>query len=294
MPLHIQTLDSQHVIMSLPLYRHPVWCPSGLEICDSGSAEQFRDFRHLCFLTCANFFLLHILSGWKMKTLAIALGFSHIWWRGVTAVALARLPKIRKSWPRTSNEYSLREKGCSHRVTAVFSSDLLGLLSRALLHTALMPPGSTKDLRIPLGQSGANLWVYGRWCVRGGRMTDIRKGPDRGNLALDVQKSYFWLLFPALAWPESRNWSAQDLCSHASTEAREQTFLFLRSVAWIYCFASYKAIWDWSAKNSFIYLFIWWYDKNRVFLQIEKAADGELLKSIDLIGLEHYTKLVST
>lgn len=151
MALHIQTLNSQHVIMSLPLYCHPVWCPSGLEICNSGSAEQVRDFTRLCFLTCAHFFLLCILSWWKMKTLAIALGFSHIWQRGVTAVALARLPKIRKSWPRTSNEWSLREKGCSHRVTAVFSSYLLCLLSCAVLHTALMPPGSAKDFRAPFG-----------------------------------------------------------------------------------------------------------------------------------------------
>jgi len=30
-----------------------------------------------------------------------------------------------------------------------------------------------------------------------------------------------------------------------------------------------------------------------MFLQIKKAVDGELLKSIDLIGLEHYTELMS-
>jgi len=103
MPLHVQTLNSQHVIMTLPLYHHPVWCPSGLEICNSGSAEQARDFTQVCFLTSAHFFLLHILSLWKMKILAIALGFLHIWQRGVAAVALAKLSKIRKSWPRISN-----------------------------------------------------------------------------------------------------------------------------------------------------------------------------------------------
>lgn len=151
MPLHIQTPSSQHVITSLPLYHHPVWCPSGLEICNTGSVEQVRDFTHLCFLTCAHFFLLHILSWWKMKTLAVGLGFSHTWQRGVTAVALARQPKARKSWPRSSNEWSLREKGCSHRGSAVFGSYLLSLLPRAVLHAALMPPGSTKDFRAAFG-----------------------------------------------------------------------------------------------------------------------------------------------
>lgn len=43
--------------------------------------------------------------------MATASGFSHSWPRGVTAVAAvwARLPKMRKSWPKTSNEWRQRE-----------------------------------------------------------------------------------------------------------------------------------------------------------------------------------------
>lgn len=214
------TLRHSAVIVSLPLYRHPVWCPSGLEICTSGSAEQAGHFARLCFLTCAHLFLLCILSWWAMETSAIALGFSHIC-RGESQSSFGPAPRM---------------NGVARRRDVH-----TGLPSACCLLLCSTQPWCPLEPRRTQSSSGAN-WEGADAAVSGRRVTGICKAPSTGNLALQGRKSRFQLLFPALAWPESRNRRAPGLCSHAGMTARWQIFLFLRPVGWIYCFASVKQL----------------------------------------------------
>lgn len=136
--------SSQHVTVSLPLLTHTH--PGVRRRRNSAlvALQGSTGISHLCFLKSAHFSPLHTLSWWKVKPLAVALGFSHTWQRAVAAAALAPLPQTRKSWPRTSKAWSGREEGHSYKPAGAAASCCAPHSPNA--------SGSTKNSRAPLGQ----------------------------------------------------------------------------------------------------------------------------------------------
>lgn len=158
-----------------PLYHHRDWRLSGLGICNSGSAST-PGISHPCTSLGAPASSSCVFySGYRFGIFArLAEG---------SCSSFGRLLKIRKSWPRTSGEWRLREKRCSRTVTAAFGSSLLALLlctepecPREVPRTSEVPRPS----ELPAGQPGAHPGVCRCWCASGGGLPDTRRGLGQG------------------------------------------------------------------------------------------------------------------
>lgn len=241
MPLHAQALSCHRVPSPLPSPSLVSLRPGNLHqrLCRAGRAFRTPLLPHMCppFPPVCS-----VLVGDGDFSYCSGI-FTHLQ-RGVPE----------QLWPHTSNEWSCREKRCSHRVT-------LGLLSPAVLHTALMRPGTTKDPELLWSQlGGCRCCCVGAQGDRHLQSTFYRESCTPSaeiSLPASIPSSCVtWVKEPQSSGPLFPCWHDSTLTNvPVSQTCRVDLLLCIR-----------KAVWDWSANNFFIYLFIWWYDKNRMFL----------------------------